>query len=149
MIVSDKHKHLLEHNWRDLPSKHLTYAVATIDGKQVLAHRLIAELEGWDLSSKVVDHINGNGLDNRIENLQVVTQSQNMMKQRKPAGCSSDYKGVMRFRDKWRSRITVNGKTKSLGVYKTEQEAALAYNFAANAMFKDFAVLNEVATWSK
>ena len=149
MIVSDKHKHLLEHNWRNLPSKHLTYAVATIDGKQVLAHRLIADIEGWDLDGKVVDHINGDGLDNRIENLQVVTQSQNMMKQRKPAGCSSDYKGVMRFRDKWRSRITVNGKTKSLGVYKTEQEAALAYNFAANAMFKDFAVLNEVATWSK
>jgi len=149
MIVSDKHKHLLEHNWRNLPSKHLTYAVATIDGKQVLAHRLIADIEGWDLDGKVVDHINSNGLDNRIENLQVVTQSQNMMKQRKPAGCSSDYKGVMRFRDKWRSRITVNGKTKSLGVYKTEQEAALAYNFAANAMFKDFAVLNEVATWSK
>ena len=149
MIFSDKHKHLLKHNWRDLPSKHLTYAIATIDGKQVLAHRLIAELEGWNLSDKVLDHINGNGLDNRIENLQVVTQSQNMMKQRKPAGCSSGYKGVMRFRDKWRSRITVNGKTKSLGVYKTEQEAALAYNFAANAMFKDFAVLNEVATWSK
>jgi len=149
MIVSDKHKHLLEHNWRNLPSKHLTYAVATIDGKQVLAHRLIAELEGWNLDGKVVDHINGDGLDNRIENLQVVTQSQNMMKQRKPAGCSSGYKGVNQFRDKWRSRITVNGKTQSLGVYKTEQEAALAYNFAANAMFKDFAVLNEVATWSK
>ena len=144
MIVSDKHNNILQHNWRDLKSKHITYSVACIDGKQVLAHRLIAELEGWDLDGKVIDHINGNGQDNRIENLQVVTQSQNMMKQRKPKNCSSSFKGVMQFRDKWRSRITLDGKTKSLGLYKTEQEAALAYNFAASNLFGEFAVLNEV-----
>ena len=144
MIVSDKHNSILKHNWRNLKSKHITYSVACIDGKQVLAHRLIAELEGWDLEDKVIDHINGDGQDNRIENLQVVTQAQNMMKQRKPENCSSKFKGVMQFRDKWRSRITLQGKTKSLGVYKTEQEAALAYNYAASNLFGEFAVLNEV-----
>jgi hypothetical protein len=144
MIISDKHSSILKHNWRDLKSKHITYLVSCIDGKQVLAHRLIAELEGWDLDGKVIDHINGDGKDNRVENLQVVTQSQNMMKQRKPANCTSNFKGVNAFRGKWRTRITKEGETKSYGVYASEAEAALAYNYVAKHHFGDFAVINEV-----
>jgi len=143
--VSDKHKHLLQYNWRPLASKHINYAVATIDGENKLLHRVIAELEGWELGTKVVDHINSDGLDNRLDNLQVCTQSQNMMKQRKPSGCSSAFKGVNKLRDKWRTRITVDGKTKSCGVYATETEAAIAYNFMAKHLFGDFANLNEVS----
>ena len=143
--VSDKHKQLLQYNWRPLASKHINYAVASIDGEHKLLHRVIAELEGWDLDKMVVDHINSDGLDNRLENLQVCTQSQNMMKQRKPSGCSSIFKGVNKLRDKWRTRITVDGKTKSCGVYATEKEAALAYNYMAQHLFGDFANLNEVS----
>ena len=144
MIVSEKYEHLQEINWRPLKSKHITYSVACINGKSILAHRYIAALEGWDLEGKVIDHINGDGSDNRLENLQVVTQSQNMMKQRKPAGCTSNYKGVCAFRDKWRSRITLKGKTKSLGVYLSELESAYAYNKAAVKHFGDMAVLNPI-----
>jgi len=144
IIFCEAHKDLRFINWRPLRSKHLTYAVATINGKQVLAHRLIAEIEGWDLDGKVVDHINGDGVDNRVENLQVVTQQQNMRKQRKPANCSSLFKGVNRLRDKWRARITVDGKTKSLGVFGSEREAAAAYNDAALELFGPFALLNNV-----
>ena len=144
MKVSPQHKDILHHNWRTLKSKHLTYNVATIDGKQVLAHRLIAEIEGWDIKGLVVDHINGDGQDNRVENLQVVTQSQNMMKQRKPKNCSSMYKGVSQLRGKWRSRITKNGHIKHIGVFDTEAEAAEAYNVAAAELFGSYAALNEV-----
>lgn len=145
MKVDSKYKYLLDaYNWTPLKSKHITYMKASIDGTQTIMHRLIAELEGWDLEGKVVDHINGDGSDNRVENLQVVTQSQNMMKQRKPANCTSEYKGVNSFRDKWRTRITENGKTKSYGVYGSEAEAALAYNFVAKHHFGEFAVMNEV-----
>ena len=144
VIFCEAHKDLRFINWRPLRSKHLTYAVATINGKQVLAHRLIAEIEGWDLDGKVVDHINGDSVDNRVENLRAVTQQQNMQKQRKPANCSSLFKGVNRLRDKWRARITVDGKTKSLGVFGSEREAAAAYNDAAFELFGPFALLNNV-----
>lgn len=144
VVFCEKHRDLRFIPWRPLSSKHLVYAVASINGRQVLAHRLIAEIEGWDLRGKVVDHINGDGLDNRLENLQVVTQSQNMMKQRKPRGCTSVFKGVVAFRDKWRARITVNRKTQSLGCFETEIEAANAYNQAAAQLFGDFAVLNHL-----
>ena len=146
IILDDKYQYLLlQHNWTILKSKHIHYTKASIDGHQTLLHRLVSELEGWDLTGKVIDHINGDGLDNRLENLQVVTQSQNMMKQRKPKGCTSNYKGVNSFRDKWRTRITIDGKTKSYGLYNSEVEAALAYNYAAKHHFGEYARLNEVA----
>jgi hypothetical protein len=142
--LSLQDKDLLQHNWTGLASKHITYAKASIGGKQVLLHRLVAERMGLSLDG-VIDHINGDALDFRRENLQACSHQQNMMKQRHQATAKSPYKGVMQFRDKWRSRITINGKTLHLGLFADAVDAAYAYNEKAKELFGDFANLNEVS----
>jgi hypothetical protein len=134
---------LLKHNWTGLASKHITYAKTSISGKQVLLHRLVAERMGLSLDG-VIDHINGDALDCRRENLQACTHQQNIMKQRHQVTAKNKYKGVMQFRNKWRSRITINGKTMHLGMFVSAIEAACAYNEKAKELFGDFANLNEV-----
>lgn len=75
----------------------------------------------------VVDHINNNKLDNRLENLQLITQRENSY--RLQGNYSSKYKGVCWFtsRKKWVSRIHIDGKTHHLGYFNTEEEASIAY----------------------
>jgi len=75
----------------------------------------------------VVDHINNNKLDNRIENLQLISQHRNTIKNSRKG--TSKYVGVSWVtRDqKWNARITINGNYKSLGNYTDEFEAHLAY----------------------
>ena len=134
---------LLHHNWTVLSSKQIIYAKASIGGKQVLLHRLVAERMGLSLDG-VIDHINGDALDCRRENLQACTHQQNIMKQRHQVTAKNKYKGVMQFRNKWRSRITINGKTMHIGMFASAIEAARAYNEKAKELFGDFANLNEV-----
>jgi hypothetical protein len=141
--LSPQDQDLLQHNWTGLASKHITYAKASIGGKQSLLHRFVAQRMGLSLDG-VIDHINGDALDCRRENLQACTHQQNIMKQRHQATAKSPYKGVMQFRDKWRSRITINGKTMHLGLFANAVDAARAYNEKAKELFGDFANLNEV-----
>lgn len=79
-----------------------------------------------------VDHINGNRLDNRVENLRDVTQSQNQWNMR-PRGGKSKFKGVYLAKGgkKWGARIKLNGVTRHLGTFAGEVDAALAYDRAS------------------
>ena len=96
----------------------------------------------------VVDHINGNPLDNRKSNLRICTQSQNARNVSKTIRkTSSIYKGVYyaeRNKNKWQAYIGGQNKTKriNLGSFKTEKEAALAYNKAALEIYGEFANIN-------
>jgi len=78
----------------------------------------------------VVDHINDNKLDNRVENLQIVTQRINSFKTQ--GKYSSKFKGVCWNKkcNKWVSQININGKLKYLGLFKCELEASHAYQKA-------------------
>lgn len=79
---------------------------------------------------EVVDHINNDKLDNRVENLQLTTNRYNSSKDKK--GGTSKYIGVSWInRDKkWMASIRINGGQKNLGYYKCELEAAKAYQEA-------------------
>lgn len=91
------------------------------------------------LGQKYADHINGNGLDNRNENLRPATKQQNAWNSRKVENCGSKYKGVYKVRDdKW--TVQVNGK--HVGIFKTELEAAKAYDKKALEIYGEFARLN-------
>lgn len=97
---------------------------------------------------QVVDHKNHNGLDNRRDNLRVATVGQNMANLRKKRGTSSRFKGVSavpRAHDiGWCARIKINNRSKHLGYYDTEEEAAAAYDIAAVACHgEEFAMTNE------
>jgi hypothetical protein len=90
------------------------------------------EVIGKPPSGMETDHINGNTLDNRKENLRHVTHRQNMQNrhQRK----TSRFPGVSAFRDKWRSDIRIKGKSKYLGIFKDEMEAFCAYRRAVERL---------------
>jgi hypothetical protein len=90
-------------------------------------HKVILEAP----TGKVVDHINGDKLDNRRVNLRVVTQSQNSMNRRPYENTKSGYKGVTFSHGRWQARIGSNGIRKTLGYFKTAREAAEAYAIAA------------------
>lgn len=107
--------------------------------KAIYMHRLVTSaLVGMD-----VDHINGNGLDNRKENLRVVTHAENLMNS-KSRGGTSKFKGVYwNVRDNiWVARITKNYKGIHIGYFKTEIEAAMAYDQKAKELFGEIATLN-------
>lgn len=109
--------------------KHLT--------RWIRMHRLIT-----DAPDKMeVDHINGNGLDNRRSNLRICTHKQNSHNTRKRKDNRSGYKGVgwHTQHNKWRARIVVDGRQKHLGLFDTPEQAAIAYNTAAEQFFGEFA----------
>ena len=71
------------------------------------------------------DHRNRNKLDNRRSNLRIVTSAQQSQNISAVEGKASRYRGVSRAKDKWRAAITIQGKTRSLGVFVLEERAAL------------------------
>lgn len=99
----------------------------------------------------VIDHINGNKLDNRRSNLRFVTHQQNTFNSKPKTNvsgrlCRSRFKGVTwrGDRHKWRSCITIDRKRHYIGLYDTEEEAAIAYNNAAIILFGEYANLNDI-----
>lgn len=116
-----------------------------IDGKwqPVLMHRRIM----GDPVGKDIDHRKHypRFIDNRRSNLRLVTVSQNQMNKRKTKNyTSSKYKGVSWFKPQkiWKAQIKLDGQSTFLGYFKTEIEAARAYDFAAKELFGDFACVN-------
>lgn len=97
---------------------------AATTGGNIKLHRLIMNVSAGDGS--LIDHINGNKLDNRKANLRLADKTINSLNTPKRPGCSSKYKGVTRFRNKWLAQATVSKKRVYLGVYETETEAYAA-----------------------
>jgi hypothetical protein len=103
--------------------------------KVKLIHHLVAEcfLNHFTNGLKVViDHINDYASDNRVDNLQVVTQRYNVCKTQ--GRYLSNYKGVYKCKNKWKSQIVINKKTIYLGVFNTELEAHMAYKNKLNSI---------------
>jgi hypothetical protein len=94
-------------------------------------------LTGWSL----VDHKNGNGLDNTRTNMREATNQENARNQHKRAGTSSQYKGVcfIPVGGRWMASICLSGRSVHLGYHATEELAALAYDTAAREHFGEFA----------
>lgn len=109
-------------------------------------HRLLAFVYLDDYcESKQVDHIDGNKLNNSLENIRMVTPQQNRMSYQKTKG-SSRYRGVGWFKPhgKWRARAKLDGKEFHGGYFDSEEEAALAYNKIAIQLGFSPSALNKV-----
>ena len=116
------------------------------DRKQVDLHKFIAEIHHWDVGENTIDHINHNKKDNRKSNLRVCTLQQNTFNRTAHYDdATSRYKGVSRRKNgNWRMRVYLDGKCYRDEVYRTEIEAAIAYNRAAIEAFGQYALLNDI-----
>jgi hypothetical protein len=110
--------------------------------RQISMHRYILGAS----THEEVDHINGDGLDNRKQNLRVCSTKENNRNKPRPKNNTTGYKGVSyHARDLvYCAYIRVDRKLKHLGSFKTAEDAALAYNKAALKYFGDFARLNQI-----
>lgn len=143
-IVDDcDYEKLKKYNWYCTPAGY------------VYGERMVARDLGHHFMHRIVccppdgmcpDHINGNPLDNRKSNLRPVTPSQNLMNTRIRKNKSSKYKGVWwndiaKF---WYSSICKDGESIHLGNFRTQRDAAIAYNQAAIQYFGEYANINEI-----
>lgn len=112
-------------------------------GKSIRMHRLLMNAK----PSEIVDHINGNRLDNRRANLRLCNHSQNMVNRKSRKNTSSKYLGVsLQYKGEnhtlWCTIVGKNGRTVYQAYFKSEEEAALAYDREATKAHGEFAKLN-------
>ena len=103
--------------------------------KAVYFHRKILNVP----RTLMVDHKNGNGLDNRRSNLRICTHQENMWNRSIQKNNTSGYTGVQKYRDRWISKINVDGEAKYLGIFLTAIDASNAYKLAAKKYFGEYA----------
>lgn len=135
LVDDEDFEKLNRHSWSPIG---WGYARAGINGKTVYMHRFIMDAK----SGQVIDHINGNGLDNRKSNLRFADPKKQMQNTKKMnRNCSSSYKGVRklaRCKNSWNVRIA----HQHIGCFNDEIVAATIYDYHARETYKEFARLN-------
>jgi hypothetical protein len=122
------------------------YTLIRLNRKPYRAHHLVWLYLTGEWPKKNLDHINGVKNDNRWVNLREATHQQNMFNKSSVTRSSSKYKGVYlhKLTNKWSCRINIGKKQTYIGLFETEEEAALAYNKQAIRHHGEYAKLNEV-----
>lgn len=129
-------------------------AFSTVDSEgrkygSLLGLTLRANVVAWavyygEWPSKMVDHRSRDNGDNRISNLRLASNKENSRNARSRGGASR-FKGVAWHKKarKWMASITIDRRTKYLGLHKSESDAAKAYDIAAIRHFGEFAATNK------
>lgn len=137
-IIDKSFKYLSNYNWSKTRQG---YARGVVNGDIVFLHHCI--IGKHTNIGMVIDHINRDKLDNRASNLRIVPQSENSYnKIYNYSNKTSLYRGVSKVKSCSSWRATIKGK--HIGSFKTETEAAIAYNKMAIKEYSDYAILNEV-----
>lgn len=105
--------------------------------KWILLHRFLLNAP----RNKEVDHINGNGLDNRKINIRLCTSAQNSWNTKKHKDNTSGHKGVSwdKFRSKWIAQMNFLGEHIFLGRFENKADAVLKYNEKVKEFRGEFA----------
>lgn len=139
LVDDDDYEKLSKHTWL-LTIYGYARSMIKVDGKykNTAMHRLIMKAK----KGMFLDHINGNKLDNRKENLRFCSLSQNNCNRRLRSDNTSGYKGVtLRPNGVWQAKVS----RRYIGTFQTKEEAARAYNEEAKKLFGEFCRLNVVA----
>lgn len=117
------------------------YFKVSIDKKYYKVHRIVWQMLYGNLPDNyVIDHINGDGQDNRLCNLRLATLQENQRNSVKSKPSTSKYKGVNydKERGKWKAEFRYNNKSYFIGRFNTEEDAKEAYDAVAKVAFGEF-----------
>lgn len=128
-------------NWQACVHKKTVYAQNNISRLHTGTARLLHRILMNPPSGMQVDHIDGNGLNNRRSNLRIVTNAENGRNRGESSNNTSGFKGVYwnKQRSKWEAQIRIDGKRRFLGQFAHPEDAHKAYTRAAQTIFGDFA----------
>lgn len=150
-IVDDKHyERLSKFRWSVANNGAIYRSVRLRDKYTKNGHNKVLYIslpnEIFNTVGILYDHKDRNYKNNLEENLRPCNRTQNNQNKSKKQKASSAYKGVYKAKHGtvWASAISLNKKRKFLGYFKTEADAALAYNKMAIELFGEFAVLNVI-----
>lgn len=137
-------------SWRTKYSGQIAGSIVEYDGRKYIqiqlykekyvAHRIIWKMHYWKEPPEILDHIDGDGTNNRISNLREATIYQNGWNAKKSSRNKSGYKGVSfnREKNKWRAAIRINKRDILIGYYKSIEDAAQAYQKASAQYHGEF-----------
>ena len=151
-IVDDEdYKRINKYKWHTTKDTNVFYAKThvrvkdenfKIKNKVIGMQMLVLNLTMSSTRKMDIDHRDGDGLNNKKNNLRLATHAQNIMNQRLNKVNTSGYKGVSWHRNKWRAQIKKDGKRHHLGLFTCLIKAAKAYDEAAKELFGEYARLN-------
>lgn len=119
----------------------LRYRIIHVDYRLQYAHRLAWLYVTGAFPVDQIDHVDGNGLNNRWDNLRACSDGQNKRNTKRPKTNTSGFKGVSFFhqRQKWRAYISLDGRQTHLGLFDTLEKARAARTSAATIFHGEFA----------
>ncbi len=143
-IVDDEDFEWLSNfKWQIYNPRQYPYAVTILsNGKQLLMHRMILNAP----RELIVDHKDGNGLNNQRSNIRLCTRKENVRNCPRYSHNTSGYKGVCWIapKRKWRAQYQIDRKCKVVGYFDNIIDAARAYNKAIKIAFGEFASPNKI-----
>lgn len=139
-VDSDVHARASEHSWH----LHHGYPATTIGSgakaQKLYLHRFVTAAK----SGTIIDHQNGDPLDNRRSNLRRASSAQNSANSKRPVTNGTGLKGVSKRGSKFRAFIHKAGTTHALGSFDTAKAAACRYDREAKKLFGRFAKTNKL-----
>lgn len=129
--------------WHLNPARNTNYARRNITRPD--GHKSTQSLHGFLIGAPWVDHVNGDGLDNRRANIRPSSPPLNAANRSTRRDSTSGFKGALPNRGRglpWTAQICVGGKKRHLGMFGTSEEAARAYDAAAIEAWGDHARVN-------
>lgn len=149
-LIDDKDK---EVGYTHTTKSGTKYRRVYFKGKDHAVHRVIWEMINGKIPKDLcIDHIDGDGLNNKIQNLRLATRGQNAKNRKINKNNLSGYKGVTKakgrngsiLKNPWRVYVQYNNKCYTKHGFPTPKAAAIHYNEKAIELFGEFARLNEV-----
>ena len=146
LVDDEDYEWLIKYVWSYTSNGYVVDGGRFAHGKGTLMHRAIMKPG----KMQVIDHINGNPLDNRKCNLRICIQKQNAQNRVGVKRNTSGHKGVFWKQDhkKWCACININSKRKYLGYFNNSLDAAIAYDQAALKYFGEYARFNYAEDYS-
>lgn len=149
LVDDEDFEYLSQWKWKATKIKNSYYATRSVHKKEgkfstMFIHRIVLNVTDRNI---LIDHRDGNPLNNQKNNLRPANKSENAANQKARSGCTSKYLGVSWHKplNKWKVNLQKDKVNRHIGYFASEQDAALAYNNAAKIFHGEFANLNIIS----